>query len=92
MSDQAKRLPRRGPPHHNADDFQTKLNQADWSGVTDSLDVESAWLEFSIFFRSILDLVAPIKQVRLKQITEPWMTSDILDNIKLRDNVFFKIM
>ena len=33
-----------------------------------------------------MDAVAPIKEIRLKQRTEPWMTSDILQSIQERDN------
>ena len=39
---------------------------------------------------NILDTVALIKQIRLKCRTEPWISSDILDNIKLRDQLLYK--
>ena len=38
----------------------------------------------------ILDKVAPVKEIRLKQRTEPWMNSDILHDIRERDQLLYK--
>ena len=38
---------------------------------------------------TVLDNIAPIKEVRLKQRTEPWMTSEILEVIKARDSALY---
>ena len=46
-----------------------------------SSDVSKVWGLFKDFFHSILDVVVPIKEIRLKQKTEPWMASDILQSI-----------
>ena len=39
---------------------------------------------------SVIDSLAPLKQVRLKQRSDPWMTNDILSQIKHRDNLLLK--
>ena len=39
---------------------------------------------------SVLNCIAPVKEVRLKQRTEPWMSSEILNYIKLRDSYLYK--
>ena len=44
-------------------------------------DVEMAWDIFKTISNSVLDILAPVKEERLKQRTEPWMSSDILQNI-----------
>ena len=36
------------------------------------------------------DVVAPIKEIRLKTRTEPWMSTEILDNIRHRDQLLYK--
>ena len=51
---------------------------------------EDSWLKFKDIFLSVLNSVAPVKQVRLKQKSEPWLTSDILEMISLRHCCLFK--
>ena len=36
-------------------------------------------------FMSVVDKIAPLKEKRLKQRSEPWITSELLDDIKARD-------
>ena len=38
----------------------------------------------------VLDNIAPVKQIRLKQRTEPWLTAEILELIKIRDMFLYK--
>ena len=37
---------------------------------------------------TVIDNIAPIKQLRIKQRTEPWIDADILNAIKQRDSAF----
>ena len=52
--------------------------------------MNEAWNNFKIIFFEILDKVAPIKSVRIKNRTEPWMDSTILDLIRERDKILYK--
>jgi hypothetical protein len=65
--------------------FINLLTQAEWSKCFHASNVNENWCTFKQFFMNILDNIAPVKESRLKQKTEPWMSSDILDNIHLRD-------
>ena len=47
--------------------------------------VNTAWKSFQTILLNVLDDIAPIKEIRLKQRTEPWMSSEILQMIKERD-------
>ena len=38
---------------------------------------------------SVVDSIAPIKEIRLKQCTEPWMCNDILEGIRERDKSLY---
>ena len=38
--------------------------------------------------KEIVDRLAPMRQIRVKQRTEPWMTGDIISGIKRRDLLF----
>ena len=33
----------------------------------------------------VVDKIAPLKETRLKQRSEPWITSELLDDIRARD-------
>ena len=48
-------------------------------------NVVEAWHNFKSVFLSILNSIAPMKEVRIKQRTEPWITTDILQRIESRD-------
>ena len=41
-------------------------------------------------FHSVLDSVAPVKEGKLKQRTEPWMNSELSENIRYRDETLNK--
>lgn len=48
-------------------------------------NVNEAWFNFKSLFTGVLDEITPIKQIRIKSRTEPWMCSNILDLIRQRD-------
>ena len=79
----------RSMKQYNKDDFQQSLLSADWSPVLTCDIVTEAWDYFSSIFMSCVNNIAPVKECRLKQRTQPWMTSDILDHIKQRDKAFY---
>jgi len=65
------------------------LQETTWDSIFTASTVESSWDNFRNIFHKVLDSVAPIKSVRLKQRTEPWLTSDILALIKERDRLLY---
>ena len=44
--------------------------------------IDDCWHIFKDIFLSVLNAVAPIKEVSLKQRSDPWVDSNILDLIK----------
>ena len=48
-------------------DFGLKLSALNWQDVLTSTDVTKAWERFNEYFHSVLDVVASIKEVRLKK-------------------------
>ena len=48
-----------------------------------------AWNNFKLIILSTLDTIAPVKFVRIKQRTEEWVNSEVLDCIKDRDKAFY---
>ena len=59
--------------------FGNKLQQEDWDSVTRCQTVYRAWATFKTKFLTILDQVAPIKSVRIKNSSEhAWITGEIV--------------
>ena len=74
---------------YNKDTFLHLLNEKDWNKVT-PCDVNSAWSIFKCMFTEVLDVIAPIKQVRLKQRSELWFDGYILNLTNKRDKAWTK--
>lgn len=77
----------RSQKNYNKDNFINLLKMADWSGIFESNNVNEAWDNFHKTFTTLLNVVAPIKTIRIKQRTEPYITSEILSEIKYRDQL-----
>ena len=73
---------------YDKDVFVEKLRSLDWAKVTSVKNVNDSWKIFHEMFLQILDRVAPVKSVRLKQRTEQWFTGDILRSISVRDKAW----
>ena len=80
----------RSMKRYNKENFQASLLATDWDPVLSCDNVSEAWNIFKNVFTSVIDNIAPVKQVRLKQRTEPWMDSDILQAINERDRAFHR--
>ena len=52
-----------------------------------SNDVDYCLDEFSRLFKSVIDFVAPVCEIRVKQRSNPWMNSHILAGIRERDKL-----
>ena len=75
--------------NYSNDNLVNEINSTDWTELYNCTDVNSALTFFNNTFVSILDRVAPIKQIRIKQNSEPWITSEIIEKIRDRDNLLF---
>ena len=60
----------------------------DWSSVVCSDNVTQSWENFKAILMSAIDNIAPVKETRTKQRTEPWINNEILQSIKDRDKAF----
>ena len=64
------------------------LLNTDWTSVMCSDNVINAWSRFKSIFVTVIDNIAPIKEVRIKNRTEPWIDSEILHSINERDKAY----
>ena len=67
---------------YNSENFVHSLNQLDWSDVMSSVSSAEAWSYFKSKFVLVLDRFAPVKEIRIKQRTNPWITTEILNLIR----------
>ena len=74
---------------YNKENFQFSLLSTDWNNVLLSDNVNEAWHNLKTIFLSVLDSIAPVKQIKVKQRSEPWIHSEVLQCIQERNNVFF---
>ncbi|XP_072017060.1 uncharacterized protein [Amphiura filiformis] len=79
----------RSTKNYSKDIFLSKLSSINWSSVYKCTDVNHAWDLFSTILLKIIDDIAPMKQIRLKSRTEPWMDDTILDSIRTRDQLLY---
>ena len=68
--------------------LMAKLGALDWFEVINTENVNDAWNRFRKMFLGVVDSVAPLKTVRLKQRTESWFSGDILRLISERDKAW----
>ena len=68
--------------------FLTVLRRIDWSSILSSRDVNYCLSEFNSLFRSAIDSVAPLRDVRVRDKINPWMNGEILSSIRRRDKLF----
>ena len=64
-----------------------RLSERDWSDVLECNDVDKAWDLFKQSFIAVLDEVAPMRETRIKHRSASWMSSEIVDLIRQRNNV-----
>ena len=75
--------------NYSPEHLLNSIFSANWSNVYCS-DVNHAWETFKTIFTGILDHVAPIKEIRLKSRTEPWINNTILEDIRNRDSFLYQ--
>ena len=77
---------------YSMESFITKLRNVNWLTCIDCEQVNESWHIFKDTFMSVIDSVAPVKQVRLKQCTEHWFNSEIVELISKRDIAYRKFI
>ena len=67
--------------------FIQKLSEVQFPNYTNFESVNDAYADLLNKFMSVIDKIAPLKQIRLKTNTKPWFDSEILKRIRIRDNL-----
>ena len=70
--------------------FQADLSTVDWSCVYNCDSADEAWNNLQSILLKYTDNNAPLKERHIKVHDLPWMNDDVLDAIRLRDNLLRK--
>ena len=73
---------------YSAEILNRELRLVDWSGVYLGRNVDEAYESFVSILRGLIDRLAPMRQLRTRQRTGPWMSGIILAGIRRRDDLF----
>lgn len=71
--------------NYSKESYESLLSNVSWSSISDITEVDDAWLQFKSKFLNVLDKIAPMKQLRVKQGTDPWLSGEILHLIQDRN-------
>ena len=71
--------------HYNKQSFLQDLKDADWSAVVDDSDINTTVNNWCKQFIDLADQHAPIKNMKVKGISIPWMTVEISQAMHDRD-------
>ena len=70
--------------------YVSMLESSNWARVFEETNVNSAWKIFKDTLELIIDNITPVKTVKVRSKTESWMTGELLEMIRERDNLFQK--
>ena len=76
--------------NYNKDVFQISVADADWTTFDNENTVTSKWKEMEKIIRGSIDVMCPIKEFRIKQVKEQWVTPPLLELIKDKDSAMKK--
>ena len=78
--------------NYNLSILKEKLLNINWLPILACESVDMAWNMFKSYFLGVVDELAHMKEIRIKQRTEPWMNAGtgILNLITLRDKTFLR--
>ena len=71
--------------NYDKDIFQNNIRNSDWTKFNVLNTAEGKWKEFENITRSCIELMCPIKQFKVKQEKEPWITPQLIELIKDKD-------
>ena len=70
---------------HSKMNVWENLSAVNWMPVLNCYNVDKAWNNFRNIFLGIIDSIAPIRTIQVKQGNQPWFINEILDTINKRD-------
>ena len=73
--------------YFNENEFSSKLSKIDWNETCASGDPNVMWSKWLLNFTQVLDRRAPLKKKRLNKKRSPWITYNVVQKMRYRDNL-----
>ncbi len=64
--------------NYNKDIYENILHNASWDLINSKTDANDAWTTSKTIITYIMDEIAPMKEVRIKYRTDPWINNELL--------------
>ena len=71
--------------NYNRENFQKNIRDSNWVNFDESATVTGKWEIFENIIRENIDIMCPLKNFKIKQKKEPWITNELLELIKDKD-------
>ena len=76
--------------NYNKDDYLEKLKGIKLPDLDEKSNIDEVYDNFIIKLSKIIDLVAPLREIRVKNNTPDWFDGEIMDEIRTRDKLHRK--
>ena len=70
--------------------FLKKLKLIKFPKYFEFIDINAAYSHFMRAIISIIDEIAPLKEIRIRHNTQEWMAEEVLEGIRVRDKLLSK--
>ena len=70
--------------------FLNKLKLLKFPKYSEFLDINAAYSHFLQLIISVIDKLAPLKEIRVRYNTQEWMDEEVLEGIRIRDKLLSK--
>ena len=76
--------------YYSEDLYVEKLKEIDFPDYSNFKDINEAYSDFTGKVASVIDEIAPIKEVRVKSNSQDWFDAEINEEIERRDKLLAK--
>ena len=70
--------------------FLKKLKLLEFPKYSEFIDINAAYSHFLQLITSVIDKLAPLKEIRVRNNTQEWMDEEVLEGIRIRDKLLSK--
>ena len=70
--------------------FQSALLRYDWNNFYTLNSADEAWDILLNVIETNLNLMCPIKEIKIKKVKEEWLTNELLEQIKFKDTLLIR--